>query len=272
MPQKRITIIPPLHGKITRDDKMSEPDIYWILEKWLERHPEVKAVSETFRLLAANGLWPPASRPGLLMSRLWLVTTSQDMIRPRMQTCTSITWLRNGTGRTPDDLPTSQKLATKIKAGTLATVPLDENLFADWSASLFVADRTQYIILSNTKSLYSTVLCGKGITDYNYFIDRALSSLREFMEADGQEFVYRRLIAPASGTVRFAKALDRSVTGSMNDLIRQATYWLAQGELSPFDVGFRLNDVLMSALAPGNSISYGRPRDAFKALANSMET
>ena len=43
MNPKRITIISHIHGKITRDRKMSEPDIYWILEKWLERHPEIKS-------------------------------------------------------------------------------------------------------------------------------------------------------------------------------------------------------------------------------------
>ena len=42
MPAKRITIILRIHGKLTRDRKMSEPDIFWILEKWLERPPEVK--------------------------------------------------------------------------------------------------------------------------------------------------------------------------------------------------------------------------------------
>jgi len=47
----------------------------------------------------------------------------------------------------------SQKLNTKIKTGALAALSLDENPFADWSAQLFVADRTQYILLSNTKSL-----------------------------------------------------------------------------------------------------------------------
>ena len=35
----------------------------------------------------------------------------------------------------------SQKLTTKIKAGPLATQPLHEIPFADWSAHLFVADR-----------------------------------------------------------------------------------------------------------------------------------
>jgi hypothetical protein len=33
-------------------------------------------------------------------------------------------------------------------------MPLDENPYADWSCHLFTADRTQYIILSNTASLY----------------------------------------------------------------------------------------------------------------------
>ncbi|QDT48902.1 hypothetical protein Pan258_29490 [Symmachiella dynata] len=37
----------------------------------------------------------------------------------------------------------SQKLAKKIKADPLVTVPLDENPYADWSAHLFTADRTQ---------------------------------------------------------------------------------------------------------------------------------
>src|SRR4051794_24616708 len=95
----------------------------------------------------------------------------------------------------------SHKLNAKIKAGPLPPQPLDENPFADWSAHLFVGDRTQYTLLSNTKSLYSTVLYGRGITDDRRFIERALGSLREFLEDDGQAFVYQRLIAPTSHTV-----------------------------------------------------------------------
>src|SRR5208283_4500557 len=143
----------------------------------------------------------------------------------------------------------SQKLNARIKAGTLRALPLDENPFADWSAHLFVAGRAQYILLSNTKSLYSTVMFGKGITDDGHFIERGLGNIREFMEADGQAFVFHRFIAPATATVRFAKALDRSVTGSMNDMTRHATYWLARGDVAPFDVGFRLNEIPISALA-----------------------
>lgn len=162
----------------------------------------------------------------------------------------------------------SQKLNNKIKAGTLHPLPLNENPFADWSAHLFVADRTQYVLVSNTKSLYSTVMYGKGVTNDNQFIQRALDSIREFMKEDGQEFTYQRLIAPASASVRFAKALNRTVTGSMNELIEHATVWLSEGELSPHDVGFKLNGTLLSALAKNKSDCYGKPREAFKSLLN----
>jgi hypothetical protein len=165
----------------------------------------------------------------------------------------------------------SQKLNAKIKAGALRALPLHENPLADWSAHLFVAGRTQYLLLSNTKSLYNTVMYGRGITTDSHLIERALGGIREFMEADGQAFAYRRFIVPAAASVRFAKALDRSVTGSMNDLIRHATYWLAEGDVSPFDVGFRLNDIPMSALASSGSV-YGKPREAFRALAGGVES
>ncbi len=55
MPAKRITIIPRIHGKFTRDRKLSEPDIYWILEKWLERHPEVKGRERDIQI--TRGRW-----------------------------------------------------------------------------------------------------------------------------------------------------------------------------------------------------------------------
>ena len=84
--------------------------------------------------------------------------------------------------------------------------------------------------------------------------------------------LYHRFIGPATASVRFAKALDRSVTGSMNDLIKHAAAWLAEGDVSPFDVGFRLNDIMLSALGGGHSSLYGKPRDAFKALAGGVES
>ncbi len=165
----------------------------------------------------------------------------------------------------------SQKLNSKIKAGALPAVPLDENPFADWSAHLFLVQRTQHILVSNTKSLYSVVMYGKGITDDSTFISRTLSYLGEFMADDGLQFIHQRFVAPTTGTIRFAKALDRSVTGSMNELVKFATVWLQDNEISPYEVGFELNDVLISAAATSKSEKYGKPREAFKAMADGIK-
>jgi hypothetical protein len=162
----------------------------------------------------------------------------------------------------------SQKLNTKIKVGTLPSLPPHENPLADWSAHLFLADRTRYILLSNTKSLYSTAMYGKGITNESDFITLALSTIREFMEQDGQGAAYKRFIAPASATVRFATALNQSVTGSMNDMTRHAAYWLAAGDVSLFEVSSQLREIPMSALKHDGS-QYGFPGDTFEELVES---
>jgi len=87
----------------------------------------------------------------------------------------------------------------------------------------------------------------KGTANDGQFIERAFSSIRQVMEGDDLDAAYHRFILPETASVRFAKALDRSVNGSMIDMIRHATYWLAAGEISPFDVGRGLNEIPMSA-------------------------
>ncbi|MEX0642137.1 MAG: DUF6398 domain-containing protein [Pirellulales bacterium] len=159
----------------------------------------------------------------------------------------------------------SQRLKNKIKAGQLSDLPLHENPYADWSARLFTADRSQYILLSHTTSLYSVVMFGRGITHDGLFIDRALDSIREFMTDDGLGLIYMNFIAPASASIRFCKALNRSVTGSMNELVIMAKLHLESGECSPFGVGFKLNGIPLSAVAVrGNN--YATPREAFSQI------
>ncbi len=160
----------------------------------------------------------------------------------------------------------SQKLQVKIKAGPLEARPLNEIPLADWSAQVFVVARKQYVLLSNTKTLFSTVMRGDGVTNQSVFIDRALSSIRALLEAEGQRIAYERSIAPATSLVRFAKSLDRPVTGSMNELVQHATACLAEGEMSQCEVDLGLNDILLSILARSKSSAYGTPRDAFREL------
>ena len=162
----------------------------------------------------------------------------------------------------------SQKLNAKVKAGTLDSVPLNEDPFADWSCHLFNVSRTQYIIICNTTTLYSCLLYARGNSNDSNFITNGLSAIRDSLEADGYSDVYRDRVAPASAEVQFAKALNRSVTGSINELLIHGKIRLAEDE-SPFEVGRYLNTILMSPLGQGKN-DYGTPSDAFRSLVSSV--
>lgn len=156
----------------------------------------------------------------------------------------------------------SQTLNARIKGGPLGPLPADENPLLDWSAHVFAAGRAEYVLLSNTASLYSAVLDAAPLRDAARFTERVLGMVRAILEGAGR--VPDERLAPAEPVV-FAKSLDRSVTGSMNELITHAVACLADGDLPVADVGGRLNDILLSALAIGAN-KYGRPREAFAAL------
>jgi hypothetical protein len=160
----------------------------------------------------------------------------------------------------------SEKLKSKIKAEPLASLPLNENPLVDWSAGLFLVGRSQYIIVTNTKSLFSTVLTAKGISNTSKFIEYALAGIREVLEYYELEAIFDRM---TSTSVRFGKALDRSVTGSMNNLIKYATYWLADDEFPLDEVRMRLNEIPMSAVGIG--ASYGIPARVFGELVSSVD-
>ncbi len=154
----------------------------------------------------------------------------------------------------------SGKLGTKIKIAPKAVLPLDANPLADWSGHLFTADRTQYVILTNTASLYSAIAYARGMTNDSHFIVGALAVIRETLADDGLEEAYLRMIVPETGTVRFSKALNRSVIGSMNDIVNHSKFFLLERGESPFDVAQKMNDMPLSML------KYSHPREVFSLL------
>ena len=108
---------------------------------------------------------------------------------------------------------------------------------------------------------------GKGATDGNKLVNHALTCIQEAMENDGMEDAYLNVVAPSRRTVTFAKALNRTITGSINEFVKYSQFFLAEDvDLSPCDVGCRLNDTLMSAIAWAGSHDYGKPLQAMKKV------
>lgn len=155
----------------------------------------------------------------------------------------------------------SAKLAKKLKVDYAQPYPLDVNPYLDWSAHLFTAERVQYILVTNTVSLYSFVMYGAGCASDSDFLSRLSSQMKDVLNQDGFELIFRRIIAPAFTEVAFSKALNRSVTGSINELVIHSKYFLTVREMSPFEAGFELNDVLMGF------IGHKTPKEAFSEMA-----
>lgn len=155
----------------------------------------------------------------------------------------------------------SAKLASKLKVSPRDVLPADGDPFADWSGHLFVVGRAQYLMLTNTATLYTSIIYGRGITNDGQFLQHGLTCLRDVMERDGLAATYDRWVAPATQSVRFSKALSRSVTGSMNELVLFGRLYLAEREMSPDDVSAELNGIILSAI--GNRV----PREAMRGLS-----
>lgn len=158
----------------------------------------------------------------------------------------------------------TQKLAKKIKVAPTTAAPCTENPFGDWTANLFTVGRVQYIILTHSASLYSVVLPGRGINDSDKFIECVVSALGEQMADAGYGDVFEQHIAPLARSIRFSKTGDRSVLGSMNDLVLHAKYRLADEPLIVAVKG--LNQIPMGALG------YQFPRDVLANLAHQSGT
>jgi hypothetical protein len=159
----------------------------------------------------------------------------------------------------------TQKLAKKIKVAPTAALPRDPNPFADWIANLFTAGRTQYIILTNSASLYSVVFYGRGITESDIFIDRAFSALAEHMRDAGHGAIFDKCIAPLAVETVFSKTGDRQVMGSVNDHVQRAQIYLEDLDASPHSVSLNLNGTPMGAL------DYRYPREALAKQAGMSE-
>lgn len=156
----------------------------------------------------------------------------------------------------------TQRLARKLKVTPPAALPPHENPFLDWTANLFMVSRWQCIILTNSPSLYSVVIAGKGVPNEKALVECGMKALCNTMMLDGIVTIFDTEIAPALESASFCKAGDRSVLASMNQLVYQAKCDLMEiGHPLPL-VNHRLNRTIMLTL------KYLYPVEEFAALTD----
>lgn len=165
----------------------------------------------------------------------------------------------------------SQKISSKVKAGKLLELPMAEDPVFDWSMQSFAVGRSQFILFSNTRSLYSRVVSSKGINSTKQLIAQFNQAILYQLNNDQMKNAVAKLLAVDAEGVQFAKALNRSVIGSMNELIAMATTPISMRELTLPELSDHLNDTLLSILGDKKG-GYGRPKEAMEQLEKGVRS
>lgn len=144
------------------------------------------------------------------------------------------------------------KLARQLNLGPLPDAAEATNTHCDWCVRPFGVGRIHYLIFTNTASLFSFVTRKKGVTNAKTLFGAFRTVLEDYLCATEREGIFKQMIAPAVGECTFARCLDRSVVGSMNDLVFQACCYIEPADLHPFEIFDRLNSAPMGALGMHN--------------------
>ncbi len=153
----------------------------------------------------------------------------------------------------------TNKLAKRIHVNP-APLPEEEvSPYIDWASNSFIANRSHYIVLMNSRTLLSTVLPAKGITNTKKFAAEALRSIETILEYYSFDQVFKTQIEPASNNVMFTKVANPKLNGYMVDLVHHARDHICNG-LSTLVTATRLNQI------PQLKMEEAFPIEAFKKL------
>lgn len=158
----------------------------------------------------------------------------------------------------------SQEMARKRKLLPLLEAPPAPDPLVDWSCREFRVGRHLFWMASHTSSLYSVLMRPQPSRTSADFARRILDQVADHAQTRGYARFASRLRTDR-GDTRFAKALNRRVTGSINELTGFAMVFIESPEDDLKAVSDRLNTLLFSILGKKKN-DYGRPRDTLESL------
>ena len=134
------------------------------------------------------------------------------------------------------------KLANKLKINPLQIYDKKVSAFEHWYGHLFSVNKIQYILFTNVYSLYSVVFTAKEVVDLECFAKTVAINLSELMHAQGIGSLNNRFVNDSFNRIEVVKTNDRSILGSMNDMINHVEFFLNQNQITLMDISVRLNN------------------------------
>ena len=158
-------------------------------------------------------------------------------------------------------LRATNKLAQKLNIESLKKYDKKCSAFEEWYGNLFTVNRKQYILFTNAYSLYSVIMPGKGINSLSKFSDLSGICLSELLKEENCDNLITRLVINSNAIFDVYSTNNRSVLGSMNEMIYLARIYLFEGQLTPIEISKRVNGTLFSYL------NYNNPLKVLKEMA-----
>lgn len=158
----------------------------------------------------------------------------------------------------------TNKLRLKLHLGELTATPACTGDHLRWYANMFRFGGKQYILTTNAATLYSVVTHGRGVTDLNSHLRSFLTALHEQLVDDGMPTAFMHSFLAQVTEVMAVKTADRSVLGSMNDMVNMCKFRLERMGDEPELLSDGIN------VTPFSAIAYQLPRDLFAKLLVDM--
>ena len=158
----------------------------------------------------------------------------------------------------------TSKLLKELRIKPTAQIPETIEPIREWHANIVTIQRRKCILITHTLSLYSFVIYGVKRKELDNFDDVFRLNLSLNLAADQIDNASLFDFENPNIDVVYAKTNNRSVLGSMNDLVYHIDYrvwdWEGPGEINSVFISQHLNGIPMGA------IKYGFPDRQLKSL------
>ncbi len=117
----------------------------------------------------------------------------------------------------------TKKVQDNFKLKNLKQVP-ESNLENEWYVNTFTAARLKYYLVTHAETLFSVIFRGAGIKSEEEFIDRIIDEWKNQLESESLDAVIHNLLTPKSKEIFVTSTANRSVIGSMTDMIQMTKF------------------------------------------------
>ena len=154
----------------------------------------------------------------------------------------------------------TKKLAKQLGLQIPSAPPVVKSRVADWCVHIFPIGQESWLIFCNTASLYPVFAKGLGVTDDETLVRRAVGMVLQILRENGFSSQAKIIEQELTLGVQWAPIPDRSVLGSISEMIWHSDHYFDDADLTPAILSQRLGTTPMSTLGMNN------PARAFKTL------